>query len=79
MGVVYEAAHAKTGGIYALKTLPTASAGELLSRFLREGEAQARLDGQPNVVSVHSLSADQIELSNRISRRALTPSFVGGQ
>ena len=62
MGAVYEVAHAKTGGIYALKALPMASNEDLLDRFLREGEAQARVDGHPNIVRVHSLTTEGAHL-----------------
>ncbi len=59
MGTVYEVAHAETGGIYALKALSATSGATGVDRFLREGEAQARVDGHPNIVRVHSLSANR--------------------
>jgi len=54
MGVVYRAQDLETGASYALKTLPTSADPELVERFRREGEAQARADAHPNVVRIHS-------------------------
>ena len=52
MGVVYRVL-APTGARYALKTLLAGADADLLLRFQREGEAQARADAHPNVVKVH--------------------------
>lgn len=54
MGVVYEARHVSTGGTYALKAIELSADAELLLRFEREGEAQARVGTHPNVVKVHA-------------------------
>tara|TARA_R110002072_G_scaffold218634_1_gene376410 strand:+ start:962 stop:3106 length:2145 start_codon:yes stop_codon:yes gene_type:complete len=54
MGVVYRAQDLETGGTYALKTLPRSAEPELVERFRREGQAQARADAHPNVVRIHS-------------------------
>ena len=54
MGVVYRGRHSLTNAEYAIKALPLSSGSYLVSRFEREGEAQARVDAHPNVVRVHS-------------------------
>jgi tetratricopeptide (TPR) repeat protein len=54
MGVVWLGAHEATGVQVAVKTLPATSDAEFRDRFVREGEAQARVDEHPNVVRVHS-------------------------
>lgn len=54
MGVVWRARDLETGVPYAIKTLPTQADADLLERFRREGLAQARADGHPNVVRIHS-------------------------
>lgn len=54
MGVVWRARDLETGAPYAIKTLPTRADADLLERFRREGLAQARADGHPNVVRIHS-------------------------
>jgi serine/threonine-protein kinase len=54
VGVVFEARHRGTGALRALKLLAPQEDPEWRERFLREGEAQARVDAHPNVVSVHS-------------------------
>jgi hypothetical protein len=55
MGQVYLAEHADTGGRYAVKTLLTSAGEEFIARFLREGEAQAKVDSHPNVLRVHGM------------------------
>jgi eukaryotic-like serine/threonine-protein kinase len=52
MGVVWLARHQDTGAQVALKTVPAAATGGLVERFRREGQAQAAVDGHPNVVRV---------------------------
>src|SRR5690606_24540241 len=54
MGAVWLGEHVETGGRYAIKTLSQQAEPELKQRFLREGEAQARVDAHPNIVRVHS-------------------------
>jgi tetratricopeptide (TPR) repeat protein len=54
MGAVYLAEHLQTKGRVAIKLLHLRSSGLRLERFRREGEAQARSDGHPNVARVHS-------------------------
>ncbi len=54
MGVVYQARDVESGAAYALKTIMANADPELILRFQREGEAQARADSHPNVVKVHS-------------------------
>ncbi|MCO5165614.1 MAG: serine/threonine protein kinase [Planctomycetes bacterium] len=49
MGLVYLARHASTGERRAIKTLRGEPDHELLERFRREAEAQARVDGHANV------------------------------
>ncbi|MCO5165299.1 MAG: serine/threonine protein kinase [Planctomycetes bacterium] len=55
MGVVFVARHVHTGGRHAVKTLRTTAEPALVERFRREGEAQAKVDGHPNVARVHSM------------------------
>jgi serine/threonine protein kinase/TPR repeat protein len=57
MGTVYRARHVHTGATYAIKTLTHADP-ELLARFQREGEGQARVDDHPNVLRVRSLGQE---------------------
>jgi Protein kinase domain len=57
MGVVYRARHVKTGALCALKVLSD-SDPELVLRFHREGEGQARVDEHPHVVRVHALGVE---------------------
>jgi serine/threonine protein kinase len=57
MGTVYRARHSQTGVTYAVKTLTSADP-ELLARFQREGECQARVDDHPHVVRVRSLGRE---------------------
>ena len=59
MGTVYCVQHVATGGTYALKTLPLNAEPELLLRFEREGQAQAKVDAHPNVVRVHACGKAQ--------------------
>ena len=54
MGVVYRARHLATGQLYALKTLSVGADEDARVRFQREGLGQARADGHPNVVRVHT-------------------------
>jgi hypothetical protein len=54
MGVVFLVEHVETGARYALKTLSYQADEGLRERFLREGQAQARVDAHPNVVGVRS-------------------------
>ncbi len=54
MGAVFQAVHGPSGREYALKALSARASKELRERFAREGQAQARVDGHPNVVRVHS-------------------------
>ncbi|MBX3470417.1 MAG: serine/threonine protein kinase [Planctomycetes bacterium] len=49
MGIVYRARHLPTGEARAIKTLRGSPDQELLERFRREAEAQARVDGHENV------------------------------
>jgi protein kinase-like protein len=53
MGAVYLARDLQTGAEVAIKTLALGEDPELLARFEREAEAQARVGGHPNVISVH--------------------------
>jgi hypothetical protein len=53
MGSVFLARNLRTGASVAIKVLDQGVDGELLQRFHREGEAQARVDWHPNVVRVH--------------------------
>ena len=57
MGAVFAALDEETGERVALKTLtPEAVEDEdLVARFLRETEAQAKVDAHPNVVRIHAL------------------------
>ena len=52
MGTVYLATQRGTGAPRALKLLPAGTDPELEARFLREGEAMARVDGHRNVLRV---------------------------
>jgi protein kinase-like protein len=52
-GVVYRARNVQTGQEVALKTLDLTASPGARERFLREGQAQARVDKHPNVVRVH--------------------------
>lgn len=54
MGTVYLARDPRTGAEVAIKGLSLGADPELLLRFQREGEAQARVDAHPNVIRVHS-------------------------
>jgi serine/threonine protein kinase len=56
MGAVYLVEQASTGGRFALKTLAYPDP-ELVLRFQREAEAQARVDGHPNVARIHSAAS----------------------
>lgn len=53
MGEVLLARDLETGSEVAVKTLRIDEEGELLARFQREAEAQARVDAHPNVVRIH--------------------------
>ncbi|MDC3379552.1 serine/threonine protein kinase, partial [Planctomycetota bacterium] len=59
MGVVYLAEHPETGMRYAVKGLSSRADPELLLRFKRESEAQAQVDGHPNVVRIHTAGVSQ--------------------
>ena len=52
MGSVHQATHQETGAVYALKTIAVRDP-DLLLRFQREVEAQARVDRHPNVLRIH--------------------------
>ncbi|MCO5167191.1 MAG: bifunctional serine/threonine-protein kinase/formylglycine-generating enzyme family protein [Planctomycetes bacterium] len=52
MGVVWAATHVETGARVAVKVLPTSAERGQVERFRREGQAQAAVDGHPNVVRV---------------------------
>jgi len=58
MGAVYLAVHEATGARRALKVLTLGPDAEAQARFLREGEAMARVDGHPNVVRVHGAGSE---------------------
>jgi formylglycine-generating enzyme required for sulfatase activity len=51
MGTVWRARHLDHGGLVALKTVQS-SRKDLVERFRREGQAQAAVDGHPNVARV---------------------------
>jgi len=53
MGQVYLARDTQTGSEVAVKTLVVGGDEELLARFAREAEAQARVDSHQNVVRIH--------------------------
>jgi serine/threonine protein kinase len=53
MGQVFLAKDLQTGSQVAVKTLVLGHDHELLARFQREAEAQARVDGHRNVVRIH--------------------------
>jgi tRNA A-37 threonylcarbamoyl transferase component Bud32 len=55
MGVVFIGRHVATGARSAVKTVRTSADAELVERFRREGEAQAKVDGHANVARVHSM------------------------
>ena len=55
MGAVFAALHLPTGSERALKVLPRAAGALLRERFLREGEALARVDAHPNVARIYEL------------------------
>ncbi len=57
MGTVYLGEHLETGARHAVKVLDTTDP-ELVTRFSREGQAQARVGGHPNVVTVHSSGSE---------------------
>jgi len=52
-GVVYRGKNVETGQEVALKSLDLGATPSARERFLREGQAQARVDQHPNVVRVH--------------------------
>ena len=54
MGQVYRARHLPTGALRALKRLAPGSDELERERFLREGQAIARLEGHPHVLEVHA-------------------------
>ncbi|MGE0707685.1 MAG: protein kinase [Planctomycetota bacterium] len=54
MGTVHLGRHTKTGSLHALKALGALDDEQAVRRFLREGEALARIE-HPHVVRVHSL------------------------
>ncbi len=62
MGTVWLAQHATTGARYALKVFPKGGDPARAERFRREGQAQARVDAHPNVVTVHHLGEDDERL-----------------
>jgi formylglycine-generating enzyme required for sulfatase activity len=53
MGNVFRVRHGPTGSDYALKLLPRAASDTEIARFLREGEAMARVHAHPNVAGIH--------------------------
>ena len=53
MGVVFRAVHEPSGTVVALKTLTPVADDQLKARFLREGEAQARVAQHASLVRVH--------------------------
>ena len=53
MGEVYLAQDTQTGSRVAVKTLPLGGDDDLLARFQREAEAQARVDSHQHVVKIH--------------------------
>lgn len=55
MGVVFIGRHVTTGARSAIKTVRTTADEEMLERFRREGEAQAKVDGHTNVARVHTM------------------------
>lgn len=55
MGVVFVGRHLESGRRFAIKTLRTTADQEMVARFRREGEAQARVDGHPNVARVFGM------------------------
>ncbi len=59
MGQVWTAEHVRSGARFAVKTYPLDAEEEQVLRFRREGEAQARVDGHPNVVRIHTLAEDR--------------------
>lgn len=58
MGFVVRAVDVTSGAPRALKTLRALDDAEVVARFVREGEAQARVDAHPNVVRVLDLADD---------------------
>lgn len=61
MGVIYKARNKGTGPVVALKVLRAGVQGDLVERFKREGEAEARLK-HPNIVEVFDLGEGENEL-----------------
>ncbi len=59
MGIVFLAQDPETSGRFALKTVPREADENLLARFRREGEAQARVDDHPNVARVRRLGEEE--------------------
>ena len=57
MGEVFLARDPETGSEVAVKTLRIDEDEDLLTRFQREAEAQARVDAHPNVVRIHRSGA----------------------
>ena len=57
MGEVFLARDPETGSEVAVKTLRINEDEDLLARFQREAEAQARVDAHPNVVRIHRSGA----------------------
>ena len=53
MGAVYLARHGPSGALRALKLLQARGDPELVLRFQREVEAQARVDAHPHVARIH--------------------------
>ncbi|RMG08297.1 MAG: serine/threonine protein kinase, partial [Planctomycetota bacterium] len=53
MGSVYLCEDVRTGARLAMKTVKLSAAPTLVERLRREGQAQAKVDGHPNVVRIH--------------------------
>lgn len=54
MGIVFAARHLATQVQVAIKVLAAEVAPEILARFQREGQAQARVDDHPAILRVHA-------------------------
>jgi serine/threonine-protein kinase len=58
MGCVYSARHRETGAVHAVKVLSQAPDPEVVARFRREAEAQARVSGA-GVVPIHAAGVEK--------------------
>ena len=74
MGVVYKAKHVRLGHVVALKVLLAGegASDQLISRFLREARASAKLQ-HPNIVGLHEFGATEAGL------HYFTMDFVDGE